>query len=259
MSIDTTVAKSRRALLGAALGAAAASVANALGKPTPVRANDPNDVLLGGSNVASAQTGISNSTTSSTVLGLASYSPGSGYALSAYSDLNIAVFGHGYATNLPAVKGWASGESTGVYGYSGHDVPAAKAYTGVYGIADVGGSAGRGVFGECSLGIGVLGQSLGTGVGVRAHNTNNSGLALKVTGKAAFDRSGKLTVLAGQSSVTKSSISLTSSSLVLATLQSNVAGLYVQGVVTNPGGSAFTVYLSKAPAANVTVAWMAVN
>jgi hypothetical protein len=41
--------------------------------------------------------------------------------------------------------------------------------------------------------------------------------------------------------------------------QTNVAGLAIQAVVTNPAGGAFTIYLNKAPSVSVVVAWLAVN
>jgi len=163
----------------------------------------------------------------------------------------------------PGCLGVSAGNTTGVQSYSGDPVigppiPLAKAKTGVYGYAAQD-SASRGVIGESPAGIGVLGQTSSSGVGVRAYCGNNTGVGLRVTGKAAFDRSGKLTITAGHSSLTKTGIGLTSASFILATLQTNVAGLFVQAVVTHPSSSSFTVYLNKAPAINVAVAWMAVN
>src|SRR2546425_5840041 len=58
---------SRRALLASAVGAAAAFGAHALGRPAPVRANDPNDVVLGSNfNDASTTTRIRNPSNTST-------------------------------------------------------------------------------------------------------------------------------------------------------------------------------------------------
>jgi hypothetical protein len=94
---------------------------------------------------------------------------------------------------------------------------------------------------------------------VRAYCGNNTGVGLRVTGKAAFDRSGKLLINAGHSSLTKTGIGLSAASFILATLQTNVAGLFIQAVVTNVAGSSFTIYLNKAPTVNVAVAWLAVN
>jgi hypothetical protein len=128
----------------------------------------------------------------------------------------------------------------------------------VYGRADTGGTNGRGMVGSSNAGQGVLGQTV-TGIGIRAYCGNNTGVALNVTGRASFSRSGKLTIGATSTSVTKTAIGLTSSSFILVTLQTNVAGLYVQSVVTNPGASSFVIRLNKAPGISVSVAWLAVN
>ena len=80
-----------------------------------------------------------------------------------------------------------------------------------------------------------------------------------MTGRAVFDRSGRLTIAAGKSSVTKTGITLTSASMVIAVLQTNRPGVYVQAAVPNPGGSSFTIYLNKAVTANTAVAWMVLS
>ena len=51
----------------------------------------------------------------------------------------------------------------------------------------------------------------------------------------------------------------TTASLVLATLQDNRAGIFVQAAVPNISGSSFTIHLSKAVSANTKVAWFVVN
>lgn len=58
MAIDTITPRSRRALLGAGLGAIAASVANAVGRPAVSRAADDDPVLLGNHNSATETTEI---------------------------------------------------------------------------------------------------------------------------------------------------------------------------------------------------------
>ncbi len=112
----------------------------------------------------------------------------------------------------------------------------------------------------------VVGQSLGTGTGVVGESPGGTGVvasgrtALKVQGPAVFSRSGVLTVAAGHSSATKTGVALTAASLVLATIQGNVAGVFVQGVtlVTGASGS-FTIHLNKTVQAKIKVAWFAVN
>jgi hypothetical protein len=67
------------------------------------------------------------------------------------------------------------------------------------------------------------------------------------------------TVPAGKSQVTHS-LPLTSASLVLATIQGNITGLYVRGVTITAGSpGSFTIHLSNAVKSNTSVAWLAVN
>jgi hypothetical protein len=54
-------------------------------------------------------------------------------------------------------------------------------------------------------------------------------------------------------------VALTAASLVLATLQQNLSGVYVRSAVPNVAGSSFTINLSKAPSASAKVAWFVVN
>jgi hypothetical protein len=89
--------------------------------------------------------------------------------------------------------------------------------------------------------------------------TSATGNALNVQGKAAFSRSGKLSVASGAISVTKTGVALTAASLVLATIQGHVAGLDIEAAVANVSGSSFTVYFNKAAPAATTVAWFVVN
>jgi hypothetical protein len=93
---------------------------------------------------------------------------------------------------------------------------------------------------------------------VRAENTKG-GNALQVSGKAAFSRSGILTIAAGSSSGTVMGVALTSASLVLATLQQDRAGAWVRSAVPNIAGSSFTVHLNKTVTASTSAAWFVVN
>jgi hypothetical protein len=66
MAIDSTVPRTRRAILaGGSLGLAAL-VANALGRPDAVQAGVDGDVVLGEHNIAATTIIIENTTTSST-------------------------------------------------------------------------------------------------------------------------------------------------------------------------------------------------
>lgn len=161
------------------------------------------------------------------------------------------VAGQGGANNGVGVGGTGGGSGSGVAGEGG-----ASNGIGVFGL---GRGVGDGVQGESSLGNGVHGISLAAGgVGVLAENSAG-GTALKATGPTTFSRSGVLIVAAGSSTVTKTGVPLTAASLVLATLQQNVAGVWVRAAVPNVSGSSFTVYLSKAVSTRTKVGWFVVN
>jgi hypothetical protein len=129
--------------------------------------------------------------------------------------------------------------------------------SGVYGQND---GAGYGVAGRASGGIGTLGDSA-DGIGVWASSQNAT--ALKVTGKAQFSRSGVATV-AGSSAAPKNSVRvslpITAKSMMTATLQKYVAGVYVVAAVPNVSGGYFTIYLNKSVTTSVgPIAWMVVE
>ena len=172
-----TKSTSRRALLAGALGGIGALAATAIGRADPVRANDPNDVVLGSSsNVATTTTKISNLTSTDTVLeaesssgiavsGTSSTNIGvkgtstSSVAVYGVSDTNLALWGHSAATNWAACAARSVGHSTGVQGFSGEgSLPAAKADTGVFGYANANTTA-TGVRGESAIGVGVRGKA----------------------------------------------------------------------------------------------------
>jgi hypothetical protein len=96
------------------------------------------------------------------------------------------------------------------------------------------------------------------GVGVLAESSAG-GTALKATGRVVFSRSGVLTIAAGSSTVTKTGVALTAASMVLATLQQDVAGVWVRSAVPSVTAKSFTVHLSKAVSAKTKVAWFVVN
>jgi hypothetical protein len=150
-----------------------------------------------------------------------------------------------------AIRGVTGTTSTGsgVYGEN----------TGSVGIGVEGrtGGTGSAVYGQATAnGVGVYGVST-TGTGVSANSAN--GTALQVNGKAKFSRSGVIALAASAASITKTGVSLTSNSYVLATLQTNTGGLFIQGAVPNPGASSITIYFNKAAPIGARVAWFVVN
>jgi hypothetical protein len=160
----------------------------------------------------------------------------------------------GITDNLSGVGVLGENASAGGVGVSGTAV-------GEFGVGVVGSGGSIGVQGTASdaRGFGVFGEmASAAGVGVLASNTAG-GDALLVSGKAAFSRSGVLTVAAGKSSATHTGIALTSDSMVLATLQQDRSGVWLRSAVPDVARKSFTVHLSKAAPARTTVAWFVVN
>jgi hypothetical protein len=158
---------------------------------------------------------------------------------------------HGVTSNGAAsgVFGENNGTGNGVYGHASN-----SAASGVYGQND---GAGFGVAGRAAGGVGILGDSA-NGAGVWASSQNAT--ALKVSGKAQFSRSG-VTTVAGTSAAPKNSVRvslpITAKSMMTATLQKFVAGIYVVAAVPNVSGGYFTIYLSKAVTTSVgPIAWI---
>lgn len=113
--------------------------------------------------------------------------------------------------------------------------------------------------------IGVLARSKPEGIGLKAESTNGiaihaecpGGYAFQAVGRTVFSRSGKVSISHGQSSKVVSGQALTAASLVLATIQGNVAKTYVRGVEL--GTNSFTIRLNKAAPVTLTVGWFIVN
>lgn len=140
--------------------------------------------------------------------------------------------------------------------------------TAVFGIGGDFGVAGSGVVGVVGVGdgnAGVRGENSGSGSGVHGDTFNGIGVlatgatALSVHGPAVFSRSGVMTVRAGRSSAVHTVVPLSRASLVLATWQQDVDGVWVRSAVPDPAGNTFTVHLNKAAPTPVKVAWFVVN
>jgi hypothetical protein len=122
--------------------------------------------------------------------------------------------------------------------------------------AVVGSTNGRG-FGTKGQGTngatGVYGES-DTGTGVAA--TSMSGDALHVVGRVAFSTSGLTTVAANKKTVNVIA-SVTTSSIILATLQTDVGSIAVANAV--PASGSFRINLTAAPSRPVKVAWFVIG
>jgi len=174
------------------------------------------------------------------------------------------VYGQNDATGYGVAGRATSG--TGVLGEGTIGVSATGSVTGVRGVSN---GAGDGVDGVASNSCcsAVYGQNTGTGNGVAGKSDNGTGvlasstggIALKVDGKAQFSRSGKAVVVSGQSSIVVSNVSLTSKSIVLATPQKNVAGVFVQGAVPSVSAHTVTISLNNTVGASYPIGWMVVE
>jgi hypothetical protein len=171
MALETTPARSRRALLAAALGGAGATLVQAIARPLRVKAagDDGTNIAIAGLYAdAQGQTTLGNRANNNRVLWVASNPDdgnGEGVAITGYSAKSKGVEGfsnsgigvYGHSTSSTGVFGDSS-SSRGVEGHSVSDF-------GVYGLGDskpgvYGTSAsGAGVEGHSTSGMGVFGES----------------------------------------------------------------------------------------------------
>ena len=294
MALDASVPRSRRAILAAAVAGLAASTAHALGRPAAVLATDGQPIIQGQTNTGTLSTvvavanttalqgvtdaptgnnygvrGRTTSTGGSGVVGQSVATSGFSYGVRGFtgSDFGAGVRGEGpfrgaegVATDVGSpgvgIVGESKGNGVGVVGFVG---PGYEYFPkeGVHGESNDAGAYGA--VGRSLHGTAVQGRS-DDGIAVHANAGLAAGTALKVDGRAVFSRSGRANVLAGQSTKVVNGVPLTSSSLVLATIQgSGAAGVYVKSVSISVANSWFTIRLSKAVAANTPVAWFVVN
>jgi hypothetical protein len=294
MAIDPTAPRTRRAVIGAALGGAAAAAATSLAGPLSVRAATDGNVILGqgndaGENEADAPTIVKNLTDAQVSLAGQHAAAGTGVSGSAVTGIGV----KGVSTDATASAYPSGSFRTGVYGATGDTSLASDNTdeTGTYGYSDVSlGSAG--VWGQSIQGVGVLGTGdwavygiagsagvvgdadatgtgvvgfsgdtaiplLPAGVGVFAAAASTTQTALQVSGKVKFSRSGRVSSTKTATYKKVLMTGVTTASYVIATLQTSVTGCYVRAVV--PTAGSFTIYLSKAPGKAVYIGYMVIN
>jgi hypothetical protein len=314
MAMEPTTTRTRRAVLGAALGGAAAVAAQSLA-PMAVHANTNDPMALGTAMTANLVTSVQNTVDAAVSLAGLHGATGTGVFGSSLDGTGL----KGTATST-AKTDWTNPppdqHGTGVMGISGDGVGAAKNTneTGVYGFgnnsvdsAGIWGDSVQayGVYGSSLSGDGVYGLSVdgdgvsgsgfiglygeagsagGAGVHAFADHTETAvyayagpGIvppptpgtavqavaattaetALQVSGKVKFSRSRRVAIGRTATSLKVALGGVTTSSYVLATLQSRVTGCYILGVV--PASGYFTIYLSKAPGKTVYVGYMVIN
>jgi hypothetical protein len=216
---------------------------------TAIRGQSPSGVGIRGSN-ESSQAGVVGD--SINAVGVAGWT-GSAVTYADIAGITAGVLGQSDAPDAPGVLGLGGDvgiEAGGAVGLF------AVGTVAVVGIADGLGPPGQ-------FGTGVTGYSgtvsppaPPTNVGVYARG-DGSATALRVQGKAVFSRSGRTYVGANRSYRVVTMAGVTTSSLVLVTLQTRRTGVYVAAAV--PAAGKFTVYLNKAVTASTYFAYMVLN
>ena len=247
MAVDPDATRSRRALLTAAAGTAAALAASAA-MPLGVAAHDTDDVQKGTDNPTTATTSISN-TNGNTSYGFQATSTG-GAGVVAWSVT---------APDATEFDPTTDSAYTGVFGYAPAGPDADHVGVGVWGESPDYGLIGTGAIGVSGYGLyGVIGASDDpSGAGVQAYGATDAALALDVHGKVRFNRSGRATVKKNASSVKVSLAGVTTSSRVFAVCFSNRSGRWVRAAVPTTGS--FTIYMNAKVSASTYVSWMVLN
>ena len=268
--------RSRRAVLAAAAGGAAALAATAIRPGSVAAVAAP--MLTETNNAATAPTGVTNSTDGSDAL--FGHATGAGTGTEGTSGWGMGVVGTSADTSNPVdhtrnagVVGVAGSINSlaenlspvGVYGYSDASTTEGIAGAGVWGQSPDLGVAGDGTLGVQGVGtVGVLGYgqqgvigiaATSDGIGVHAEVDVTGARALRVAGRAEFTRSGRASVASGAKKKTVSLAGCTTSTLVMAVLASNESGRYVRAAV--PAAGSFTVYFNTALTSSAVIAWIA--
>jgi hypothetical protein len=250
---------------------AAVLAAEAIARPAPALAADGGNVVLGQDNTESATTVIENSADNKSQAGLQGVGAGKTSGLAGISDEGRGVYGQSGTTAsglLPsaiAVHGFTDNpQGYGVVGECAARGVAVLALGGDFGVVATSNS-GIGVEGVSGGQAGVVGTNTETGPGVHGNAFSGVGVlatgatALSVQGPAVFSRSGVLTIRRGRSSAVQTVVQLSKATLVLATIQDDLDGVWVRSAVPDPAGQKFTVHLNKAAPTHVKVAWFLVN
>ena len=104
------------------------------------------------------------------------------------------------------------------------------------------GTGGVGVYGLGTFGVVGESESISTPA-IIAFGATASSPALEVQGKVKFNRAGRKTIGAGKSTLAVTMAGVSTTSKVLAVLNSNRSGRYVRAVV--PATGKFTIYLNS--------------
>jgi hypothetical protein len=277
MSVETSTPRSRRAVLAAALGGLGAVIASRISTPDAVRATDGDIVHQGDSLTGTTATTITTAATANAIVGHSFDGVGI-WGTSDDTTASTFLVDPSHRTGVVGVAGSGAGMNTvtdevGIYGFADvsdgsagvwGDTPnglgvAGTGFVGVYGTGQWGvlgdvGTTGTGVYGFAGAGAA---PNPASGVAVQATAGTTAQVALNVSGKAKFSRSGRARVLAGRSARRINMAGVTTSSYVIATLQTRRTGVYVHAVV--PAAGYFTIYLNKTVSAATYIGYLVIN
>jgi hypothetical protein len=181
--------------------------------------------------------------------------PGKGRAGAPPEDNGLAPDAAFGARNTSEVWGAsASGRAAGVRGNGRSGVVGEGTHTGVAGDGFIGVRGTTSIVRDDERGVGVWAQAVTPGsAALRADGDS------EFNGVTKFSRSGVATVRRGSMSVTVTGVALASDSAILATLQHRLNDVYLHAVETAASGGSFTIFLTAAPAKDMTVAWFALG
>jgi hypothetical protein len=252
--------RTRRAVLAAAAGSAAALAATAVSAPANVLGHDVDDVQKETDNPTTAATSITNSDGDATAPeeAFAGISKGSGTGVRGFSGSSTDTVDPPWART--GVHGIALGDSaSGVAGFS--EFTELLNTAGVWGSGDSG-VVGTGAFGVVGVGDFVSVQGLTQidtpgAIALYGEAAETNQYALQAVGRVKFNRSGRVLVGSGKSSVKITLAAVTSGTHVFAQIGSLRPGYYIASVVPTTGS--FTVYLNKALTQGTYVHWMVLD
>jgi hypothetical protein len=223
MATDITTPRTRRALLGAAVGAVGAAVIGGLAAPQRALAggNDGAPVLVGSQFFdVRGLTILSNASTNADVFNAST--SGSGKGITGSSGSGYGVYGQ-------------STSAIGVFGYSG---------------------TATAVRGDSPSGVAVWGVTT-TGIGLEGTADQPGGQALHTSGRIRADQvSGVATIAAGHTSVTLTpGVDVVGASFVLLTPMTKLSGRDLWFTKSTTANS-ITIHLSSARPVPTKVAWL---
>lgn len=182
------------------------------------------------------------------VIGLAEHRRDGVYGYAALSEQSTGIWGD-------SVDGAGVYGSSGTYGVIGYGTYGVYGF-GTYGVTGTAESTGVGVYGWVGPDD-MDAPSPPGGIGVYARAETTSQVALRVSGKVKFSRAGRTYLTRSARSKTIRMSGVTSSSYVIATVQTSASGVYVRAVV--PASGKFTIHLSKAGGKRIYVGYMVIN